>query len=129
MTLTALRQIYKDANSYRQKFSTDTQSVAHVLAGTVMELCLEIERLQMIADERNSEYSDYTLMPFGKYKCKRLKDVPNDYLEWWSKQGENDRDLLTLEWHHGTFKDRAIASMKIKLLDYIKHREEQSEVS
>jgi len=122
MTLTQLRQTYRDANKYRLKFATDTQGAGYKFAGTVLELCLEIERLQMIADEHNSEYSDYSLMPFGKYKCKRMMDVPNDYLQWWMVQPENNRELLVLEYQHGSYKDRAIASMKVRLHDYINRR-------
>ena len=82
---------------------------------------MEVERLRQIADERNGEYSDYTLMPFGQYKGKRLADIESDYFKWWLSQNP-DREKLTEEWRDGNFQAKAIASMKIRLYDYIVDR-------
>ena len=32
--------------------------------------------------KQNYNEYEYTKMPFGKYKNKRLKDIPDNYLEW-----------------------------------------------
>lgn len=111
MTLQTLRTYYKQALRWK-----DTDR----FPAMVVELCVEVERLRQIADERNGEYSEYTRMPFGQHKGKKLADVPNEYLKWWlSKQ---DRSIITLEYHHGPYKDRAIASMKARLYDYLIER-------
>jgi uncharacterized protein (DUF3820 family) len=85
-----------------------------------MELCMEVERLRQIADEQNSEYSDYTQMPFGLHKGKKLGDVPEDYLRWW--QSQQDRSIIMLEYQHGPYSQRATATKKARLYDYIKRR-------
>lgn len=91
------------------------------MAGTVMELCMEIERLQVIADEQNAEFSDYTMMPFGAYKGKRLLDVPKDYFQWWYSKNK-DRSIIILEIDHGPFAQRQSAKHKLRLHDYLKQR-------
>jgi uncharacterized protein (DUF3820 family) len=86
-----------------------------------MELCKEVERLRVIADEQNSEFSDYTLMPFGAHKDKRLADVPDDYLHWWFSQ-HADRPTIILEMDFGPFAQRVQALKNLRLHDYIKRR-------
>jgi hypothetical protein len=111
MTLKTLRNYYKEANKWK---NTDR------FPAMVIELCNEVFRLRMIADERNGEFSEYTLMPFGQHKGKKLLDVPEDYLRWWhSKQ---DRGIIILEYHHGPYAQRNVASMKLRLYDYLNTR-------
>lgn len=111
MTLQELRKHYKETLKFK-----DT----HRFAAIAHELVAEVLRLRAIADEHNSEYSEYTLMPFGQHKGKKLADVPEDYLKWWF--GKQDRAIITLEYNHGPYKDRAIATMKARLYDYLRER-------
>jgi hypothetical protein len=79
---------------------------------------VEVERLRQIADEQNAEFSEYTLMPFGAHKGKKLADVPPDYLKWWISQN-GDRSVMVLEARHGNYAVKATAAMKLRLLDYL----------
>lgn len=121
--LQQLRKWYKDAAKYKS---------GHRFALMVMELCVEVERLRQIADEQNSEYSDYTIMPFGKYSKppdgpKKLADVPDDYLEWWFKENGR-REVIILEMDYGPYAQRAAALKKLRLHDYIKRRKHDNEI-
>jgi len=121
MTLQQLRKVYREAHTYRTKYAVaGVIDRASEFALTIEQLCLEIERLKRVADEQNSAYSEFTLMPFGQHKCKRLGDVPDDYLRWWEKQ--NDRASLQTDVQFGKYGDRMIADMKLRLLDYINKR-------
>ncbi len=113
ITLGQLRKWYKTALKWKK--------VQPMLCPIIMELCLEVERLRGIADEQNAEYSDFTLMPFGQHKGKRLADVPDDYLRWWLRQNP-DRGILVLEHNHGNYANRVNASKKLKLHSYIQER-------
>jgi uncharacterized protein (DUF3820 family) len=84
---------------------------------------MEVERLKQIADERHGEYSDYTQLPFGKYKGKRLADVPDDYLRWWIEQ--HDRYSMSLDAQYGPQSKRQVARANLKLYDYILRRMEK----
>lgn len=125
MTVIRLQQLrawYRDAWRLR---------TTHRYAAMIVELCLEVERLKQIADEQNSEYSDYTLMTFGKYGKppegpKKLADVPNEYLEWWFNKN-SDRNIIILEMDHGPFQQRAVAIKKLRLHDYIKRKQRDAQ--
>jgi hypothetical protein len=91
-----------------------------------MELCNEVVRLKAIADEKHGEYSDFTLMPFGRYAKppdgpRKLADVPNEYLEWWL--GEHlSREVIALESQYGPHRQRYASKQNLKLYDYIQRR-------
>lgn len=113
---------------YREKLHVEgVNEVANKFAGDVMDLCIEVERLQQIADERNSEYTDFTLMPFGGYIGVKLMDIPDDYLAW--LQRTTNREGVLLETRYGPYAKREHASRKLRLLDYIKRRQEYAEAS
>jgi hypothetical protein len=86
-----------------------------------MELCSEVVRLRGIADEKRSEYSDFTQLSFGQHKGRKLADVPNEYLEWWLRQ-HPDREIIRLETEYGAWGQRAIAKQNLKLYDYVQKR-------
>jgi uncharacterized protein (DUF3820 family) len=97
-----------------------------------MDLCDEVVRLKGIADEKHSEYSEFTIIPFGKYSKppdgpKRLADVPDDYLRWWIRENGN-RELIVLESEYGPQNKRHIARQNLKLYDYIIKRFDGDEV-
>lgn len=122
MTLTELRKTYKEAKRYYDQYHNAKPPFQEsIFAQQVMALCMEVERLRMIADERNAEYSDYTRMPFGQYKDRRLADVPDEYLQWWRRTNPS-REAFVLDWQYAKSADRVIASMKLRLFDYIEHR-------
>ena len=92
----------------------------HRSASIILTLCDEVERLTAIADERSNRYGDYTLLPFGAYKGKRLCDVPDDYLKWWFNA--TNEAVVRIDTEFGKFPERAAAKQKLKLLEYLKGR-------
>ena len=94
---------------------------SHRSAQMILALCDEVERLTAVADERTGRYGDYTLLPFGKHKGRRLMDVPDDYLRWWREQNA-DEASIRLDTQYGPYPDRAAAKMKLKLHEYLKTR-------
>jgi putative quorum-sensing-regulated virulence factor len=119
MTKTELQGYRTAAEKYKN---------VHRFADMVLELCDEIERLRAVADEKNGRYGDYTLIPFGKYKGRRLMDVPDDYLYWWRHQNRDESSIF-LDTQYGPFAQRVAAKMKLKLHEYLKVRLNGNQVS
>jgi hypothetical protein len=105
---------------YRAWVKSCTQD-SRQYAEVILELCDEIERLQGVTDEKHGNYTNFTLMPFGVHKGKKLVDLPDDYIQWW--RGMNpDRGAIQVERDFGKFSERRIAEQKLKLFDYFNQR-------
>ena len=110
----------QEIQRFRRLAETWKLSEFSELAVALATLCDEVERLQGIADERFGQYTDFTLMPFGKHKGKQLAQIPDDYFEWWLI-GKN-RNIIKLESEHSTYPKRSFAQQSLKLYDYVIER-------
>jgi len=107
-----------DIRAYRAHARRHMKEVPD-FARMLLEACDEVERLRMIADERNGVFSDFTLMPFGKrYRGWKLGDIPDDHFEWWLRQPQNDLGAIQSEAQFSEYPERAIAQQKLKFYDY-----------
>jgi uncharacterized protein (DUF3820 family) len=77
--------------------------------------------LQGVADEKQGAYTNYTLMPFGAHKGKKLIDMKDDYFDW-TQRKYSDRGLVGLDVQFGSFAKKRRAEQILKLLDYADRR-------
>ena len=113
MNLAQVRRYRAWAKSCTQ----DSQQHAEIM----LELCEEIERLQGVTDEKHGAFTNYTLMPWGAHKGKKLGDIEDDYFVWLQRK-HPDRGVVGLDAQFGSFQKKRTAEQILKLLDYAARR-------
>jgi len=95
---------------------------ADVSLGTVDRLIRGWEILRdtiykLRAPDKGEPMTDDSLMPFGRYKGKPMRNVPDDYLQWWLNEHSNREEIETDAATYD-YKQRAIALRNLKVWDY-----------